>query len=248
MEVHHHAHHGHEKKTWKSYFWEFFMLFLAVLCGSLAELQIEHYIEHKREQEFIKSLSEDLKSDLKVVERGLIYNNTMINGKDSLVLLINRGISTDAQVDTFYRLHKRYVGISRQFPFSKATISQLLNAGNLRLIKKKNVADSITNYQSKIDYFEKQLLPQFVYYDEKTIDASEKLIDTKYFLASSKTGKYLPSSNAKLASSDLALLKAFSFRLEIDKEGNQNTKANLKSIGKHAEYLLSLLESEYDLK
>lgn len=29
MEVHHHAHHN-GKKNWKSYFWEFLMLFLAV--------------------------------------------------------------------------------------------------------------------------------------------------------------------------------------------------------------------------
>ena len=37
MEVHHHthpdSHRGHEKKSWKSYFWEFLMLFLAVFCG-----------------------------------------------------------------------------------------------------------------------------------------------------------------------------------------------------------------------
>jgi hypothetical protein len=37
MEVHHHAHHDHGKKNWKSYFWEFLMLFLAVFCGFLAE-------------------------------------------------------------------------------------------------------------------------------------------------------------------------------------------------------------------
>ena len=33
MEVHHHAHPTHGKKNWKSYFWEFLMLFLAVFCG-----------------------------------------------------------------------------------------------------------------------------------------------------------------------------------------------------------------------
>ena len=32
MEVHHHAHHE-GKKNWKSYIWEFLMLFLAVFCG-----------------------------------------------------------------------------------------------------------------------------------------------------------------------------------------------------------------------
>ena len=46
MEVHHHAHHK-EKRTWKSYFWEFLMLFLAVFLGFLAENQREHFIEHK---------------------------------------------------------------------------------------------------------------------------------------------------------------------------------------------------------
>ena len=42
MEVHHHAHdpaEPHHKKNWKSYFWEFLMLFLAVFCGFLAEYQ-----------------------------------------------------------------------------------------------------------------------------------------------------------------------------------------------------------------
>lgn len=38
MEVHHHTHPSHGKKTWKEYFWEFLMLFLAVFCGFLAEL------------------------------------------------------------------------------------------------------------------------------------------------------------------------------------------------------------------
>jgi hypothetical protein len=33
MEVHHHTHASHGKKNWKSYFWEFLMLFLAVFCG-----------------------------------------------------------------------------------------------------------------------------------------------------------------------------------------------------------------------
>jgi hypothetical protein len=33
MEVHHHTHHEHGKRNWKSYFWEFLMLFLAVSGG-----------------------------------------------------------------------------------------------------------------------------------------------------------------------------------------------------------------------
>src|SRR5687767_2995927 len=45
MEVHHHSHpHGH--KNWRTYAWEFAMLFLAVFCGFLAEYFLEHRIEN----------------------------------------------------------------------------------------------------------------------------------------------------------------------------------------------------------
>jgi len=62
MEVHHHAHHE-GKKNWKSYFWEFLMLFLAVFCGFLAEYKLEHVIEDQREVKNIRSLIQDLESD-----------------------------------------------------------------------------------------------------------------------------------------------------------------------------------------
>src|SRR5688572_5813470 len=62
MEVHAHSH--TPRKKWTHYVWEFLMLFLAVFCGFLAENQREHYIEHKREVQFIRSYIEDLKRDV----------------------------------------------------------------------------------------------------------------------------------------------------------------------------------------
>jgi hypothetical protein len=62
MEVHHHAHDPaapHHKKNWKSYFWEFLMLFLAVFCGFLAEYQLEHKIERDRGKQYTYSFYED---------------------------------------------------------------------------------------------------------------------------------------------------------------------------------------------
>src|SRR4029079_2370042 len=61
MEVHHHPHHG--KKKWAEYFWEFFMLFLAVTLGFLVENQREHFIESQRAKKFAASLISDLHSD-----------------------------------------------------------------------------------------------------------------------------------------------------------------------------------------
>ena len=62
MEVHHHAHHE-GKKNWKSYFWEFLMLFLAVFCGFLAENFREHQVEKDRERVYVQSLIKDYAYD-----------------------------------------------------------------------------------------------------------------------------------------------------------------------------------------
>ena len=69
MEVHHHAHHehgpdSHHKKSWKTYFFDFFMLFLAVLCGFLAEYQLEHKIERDRAKQFLQSMLIDVRTNI----------------------------------------------------------------------------------------------------------------------------------------------------------------------------------------
>lgn len=53
MEVHHLA--QTVRKKWTHYFREFLLLFLALLCGFLAE--------HQREKQFIRSRVEDLQTD-----------------------------------------------------------------------------------------------------------------------------------------------------------------------------------------
>ena len=75
MEVHQHSH--TPRKKWTHYFWEFLMLFLAVTLGFFVENQREHYIEAKREKQYIQSFYEDLTAD----ERDLQSNiNFLISG------------------------------------------------------------------------------------------------------------------------------------------------------------------------
>src|SRR5574343_2082341 len=101
MEVHHHAHHDHGKKTWKSYFWEFFMLFLAVFCGFLAELQLEHYIEHQREKKYVYRIYNDLKKDTSFYKNHANYQMGIYRLLDSAVtLLYNCGYKNS--LDLFY--------------------------------------------------------------------------------------------------------------------------------------------------
>src|SRR5690242_1494579 len=48
MEVHKHPHHSMHKKKWSEYLLEFFMLFLAVFLGFVAENIREHSVEYDR--------------------------------------------------------------------------------------------------------------------------------------------------------------------------------------------------------
>ena len=48
------------------------MLFLAVFCGFLAENQREHFVEHNREKQYMRSLIEDLETDTLELHRAMI--------------------------------------------------------------------------------------------------------------------------------------------------------------------------------
>src|SRR5437762_11284395 len=65
MEVHSHSHPGSAgtRKKWYHYFWEFFMLFLAVTLGFIVENWREHNAEKKHEKEFAGELYNEFLAD-----------------------------------------------------------------------------------------------------------------------------------------------------------------------------------------
>ena len=63
METHAHHLHNAPGKNFRHYFFEFFMLFLAVFCGFLAENFREHQVEKERGKQYLHSLIEDLRND-----------------------------------------------------------------------------------------------------------------------------------------------------------------------------------------
>ncbi len=149
MEVHHHAHNPsepHHKKNWKSYFWEFLMLFLAVFCGFLAEYQLEHKIERDRGKQYILSFYEDLKIDS--THFNIICNNfekkitvlqsmsqcydSILRNQSSTNCLCNIMSNSNSFIDMIY---------------TDRTLAQLKYAGGLRLLNKED-ADKIIHYDN----------------------------------------------------------------------------------------------------
>ncbi len=144
MEVHHHSHSSGKK--WSHYFWEFFMLFLAVFCGFLAEYKFEHMVEHQREKKFIQSLASDLDADVQRLTSIINQRNHRAVMLDSLVLLLNGPDAAASGKYLYYYNSYATRGAAFRFTPVDGTMQQLKNAGNLRLIRKAAVSDSIIAY------------------------------------------------------------------------------------------------------
>ncbi|MDB5200640.1 MAG: hypothetical protein JWQ27_49 [Ferruginibacter sp.] len=147
MEVHHHAHAAHGKKTWKDYFWEFLMLFLAVFCGFLAEYQLEHSIEKQRAKEFASSLKTDLKKDTTVINNVIFRLGFCAAKIDTLVSMMKEKNRPDSNLADFYA-YNVFAFIFPQTTPDESTLQQLLNSGSLRYFKNEALVDSIKYYNT----------------------------------------------------------------------------------------------------
>jgi hypothetical protein len=144
MEVHHRSH--TPGKKWTHYFWEFFMLFLAVTLGFFVENQREHYIENQRERRYIQSFYEDLTSDERDLQSNINFLRAQMQQADTLQnLMANISIKQPANhIYMYLRAITRSSG-GLLYPNDR-TIVQLRNAGGMRLIKNKRVSDSMVGY------------------------------------------------------------------------------------------------------
>jgi hypothetical protein len=146
MEVHAHTH--TPRKKWTHYFWEFLMLFLAVFCGFLAENQREHFIEHKREKQFILSLINDLILDTSGLESKISVKKTKVLRIDSVLYPLTKLQNDKLPVGICIILFR---ALNDQHFFSKdGTIQQLKGSGGLRLIRKRGAVDSLEAYDYQI--------------------------------------------------------------------------------------------------
>ena len=141
MEVHHHTHSqnsstGHAGKKFKHYVFEFFMLFLAVFCGFLAEYQLEHKIEKEREKEYAKALYDELYADSTVVSNKIKERLSKEKDCDYLVRYI-RDSSLNNLSKGFYPAYTVvfYLITSYTFEPKDGILNQLKASGSLRYFK-----------------------------------------------------------------------------------------------------------------
>ncbi len=244
MEVHAHTH--TERKKWHHYFWEFFMLFLAVTLGFFVENQREHLVEHRREKESMVSLVKDLELDTAQLSRIRNYRLDKLHTIDSLIMFFvdHPGGVVPAYG---YTLAKKLFGHAAFFQNS-GTLDQLKNAGGLRLIRHRNAVDSIESYDQQV----KRIALRDIYETNFFIDNNkllEQLFDGRALLKIYADTTYYkkpvsPSAAIKLneqyAGEYLNSLRTFQFLVRQNMELQATVKAK-------AARLITLIKKEYHL-
>lgn len=248
MEVHAHSH--TTRKKWSHYFWEFLMLFLAVFCGFMAENQREHYIEHQREKQFIKSLFNDIKSDTINIAKIIIARSAKERMLDSLSFMMN----SPRPIDFVKQIYPYAVYVGRTLPYrfvpNDGTMQQLKNSGALRLIRNRAVVDSISKYDINV----RNMLGQYAV-EENQIEhyrtAAAKIFDALVFsqmMDENATVVRPPPDNTSFQPYNSRELAEWNYRIYGLNGINKANRRDLRVLLKQATELLEILKKEYHLE
>ena len=247
MEVHH-PHHVTHKKKWTEYLLEFFMLFLAVFLGFVAENLREHQVENKREVEYIRSLTADLDDDAHNLDSMIVFEQTGLQQLDTLIDLLENPSLAKQNGDEIYFVARQG---PREYPFpvNSRTLDQLKSSGGFLLIRNVGASNQVINYYnhySPIKLLEDNYRLEFD--DYKRVAA--KIFDPAILRRQENDASYIMRSNdnPSLLSYDANLLKELGFHV-VQMSGSRRSKLQMLGAQKaEAVQLKSYLQNEYHLE
>lgn len=235
-----------KKRNWKSYLKEFFMLFLAIFCGFLAENYRESLSARKIEKEYILSLVDDLKTDTTNLGLYITFRkekSVLMDSLADMMLSENRNLLGNQ----IYFL-ARQVFNEQAFFYSDGTIQQLKNAGNLRLLRKRNIVNELLTYEKKVKVLEEW------YENDNRTKTTFREIGGKVFNSlefnktmDSEMRSVMPTTNPQLITDDLTIINEIAFQIHYLSKMTKGNSLRAESLKSDAARLLQLIYSEYKL-
>jgi hypothetical protein len=258
MEVHAHTH--TPRKKWTHYLWEFLMLFLAVFCGFLAENQREHVVESQRAKEYAKSLLSDLKEDTAEISGGIRQNAFMVSAMDSCISIGMKKPGASTIPGTFY-YYSRFASNAYSIDWNASTLTQLLQSGNLRYFRNKELVTKINKYYASENLISKNNETDFIQRNHISEIRSRLLLANQFiYFASSDIGlamkghvpddtlDQLMSQQLSLKQGNANIMNEFLNNVEERKIRNKRFVEELypKALNAASE-IIELLKKEYHL-
>ncbi len=149
MEVQHHKHTHHKK--WSQYFWDFFMLFLAITLGFVVENRREHFIEHKRMEKYLANVLQDVNSNCTQLDSLINENGRMLVTYSAILDTL---IKKPVKVDRFAFAKKIFPAFMRLFQNRKETFDQMIMTGSLRYLDDQPLLNALVGYNRFADMAE----------------------------------------------------------------------------------------------
>ena len=248
MEVHHHSH--SPRKRWTHYFWEFFMLFLAVTLGFFVENQREHYVEHLREKQYAKSLYAELKSGSLWIQLSIDEKTWALEKADSLIMILSSRDEIIRNNELIYYF-ERFMRRRTIFTGNDLTYRQLVNSGNFRYFKNLGLNTKIADYYIMYDRYQSIGESQY----EKIGDLSE--LESKLFNAAElisltnldSTNYYKnfrrPERKFQSINTDPEILNAFQIKVDSYRYAISRSRAMLIRLKEFGDKAIVELEKEY---
>lgn len=148
MEVHHHSGHHEGTKSFKDYFQEFLMIFLAVTMGFLAENVREYITNNDHVTELAGQLKEDLINDTTNIEKLVSSLKVQMNRSDSLFMIL----TAPGKNKDFIRIQELIKSSDNMNVFYPSTgaISTIKTELHLKKFVKTKLASHIDDYEKKI--------------------------------------------------------------------------------------------------
>lgn len=232
-------------ETFGHYFFEFFMLFLAVFLGFLADSLRERQAEKKQERVYMKNMLEDLQADI-VLSTNYTKNNLVVFELiDTLVKLI-KSPERKQQITKLAYTARMILPQFKQLFLTERTYEQMKSSGNLRLISKQEVANSISHYYYSVSELRKYNESIMVWATDYGSEMG-RIFDGELLLKIIIEKKEIPADATALLTEDPVVLNQLITSAQYlygalilgEKIGNERSIA--------AQQLIELIKKEYKL-
>ena len=263
MEVQKHPHHVTHKKKWGEYLLEFFMLFLAVFLGFVAENVREGQVDKSKEKEYMVSLLSDLQQDTISANRTIKANSLLVKGYDSTLLFLTSNLHNQDSAEMALVYFYKYCIYSNFIRISDGTISQLKNNGGFRLLKNQEVIKYINQYYNELaiarlqetaineflNIVDKQAGLIFNYTANKNfIDSANSSEANVYDIPMSRLQSWLTHGAPTMLTTDIKDLSPFMSNMSYQEGLMTSYILNLKRLKQEARELMQLIKKKYHLE
>ncbi len=247
MEVHHHSlHEQGKKKHFKNYLFEFLLLFLAVTAGFFAENLRERYIERHREKVLMRTLLEDLRTDISQIDSLTVKRKKRNRECDSLIHFLK--FSPKGTQTAFIYLFGRRITRRMHFHPQDVALRQLETSGGFRVVHDQVILDGLNSYRLLLILNEENTAVEEKELTEYS-GVAAKVFDAGIFQEIIKCDTIcMPAGNPLLVSYDPVLLNELCIKLHYWKRTSITISESFETLKKNAEALLWLIKEKYHLK